>query len=242
MVKDSAGSHDGWFWSNPVKGQCVGRQPPVPVRPPGVRVRASTASAATPPPSRPAPSRRDANEFTFVVAAEHRRVSRASRSCSASMTRGGSDADGRSRATPATSDEAHDSHPSSATRPRCTPDAARAVHAEPTRVPGASSTRSSRPSRRTWSHLPPVTHDWVVRRPRTRRSAAVRHLQPVHELPRRAGGAVRAVDVRARPARAPSTAPPGVGRVAVRRVAVDADGPGRPRPGLLRPARERDRS
>src|SRR5687768_13650191 len=23
MVKDSAGSHDGWFWSNPSKGQCV---------------------------------------------------------------------------------------------------------------------------------------------------------------------------------------------------------------------------
>ncbi len=23
MVKDSAGSHDGWFWSNPTKGQCV---------------------------------------------------------------------------------------------------------------------------------------------------------------------------------------------------------------------------
>ena len=23
MVKDSAGSHDGWYWSNPVKGQCV---------------------------------------------------------------------------------------------------------------------------------------------------------------------------------------------------------------------------
>lgn len=22
MVKDSAGSHDGWFWSNPIKGQC----------------------------------------------------------------------------------------------------------------------------------------------------------------------------------------------------------------------------
>lgn len=23
MVKDASGSHDGWFWSNPVKGQCV---------------------------------------------------------------------------------------------------------------------------------------------------------------------------------------------------------------------------
>ena len=68
MVKDSAGSHDGWFWSNPVKGQCVVDNHRVPVRRTRSRVSATTACAATPPtrsPGRPATAD-VANEFTFA--------------------------------------------------------------------------------------------------------------------------------------------------------------------------------
>ena len=39
MVKDASGSHDGWFWSNPVKGQCVVDNHAASVRPSGVRLR-----------------------------------------------------------------------------------------------------------------------------------------------------------------------------------------------------------
>ena len=66
MVKDSAGSHDGWFWSNPVKGRCVvdnHRYPfPHPVSGFGhycVRCHASTRS-----PGQEAGSR--GNEFVFA--------------------------------------------------------------------------------------------------------------------------------------------------------------------------------
>jgi len=67
MVKDSAGSHDGWFWSNPVKGQCVVDNHQYPFDHPVsgfgqycVRCHAATHSPGTQPAS-------DANEFTFVA-------------------------------------------------------------------------------------------------------------------------------------------------------------------------------
>lgn len=66
MVKDSSASHDGWFWSNPAKGQCVtdGRQYPFDYPTSGfglycIRCHASTQSPGVEPAS-------DANEFTFA--------------------------------------------------------------------------------------------------------------------------------------------------------------------------------
>jgi hypothetical protein len=66
MVKDSAGSHDGWFWSNPAKGQCVVDNHQYPFDHPVsgfgqycVRCHAATQSPGTQPAS-------DANEFTFI--------------------------------------------------------------------------------------------------------------------------------------------------------------------------------
>lgn len=67
MVKDSAGSHDGWFWSNPVKGQCVADNRRYPFDYPVsgfglycVRCHASTHSPGAEP---AAPE----NEFTFAA-------------------------------------------------------------------------------------------------------------------------------------------------------------------------------
>src|SRR5262245_16666775 len=66
MVKDSTGSHDGWFWSNPAKGQCVVDNHQYPFDHPVsgfgqycVRCHAATQSPGTQPAS-------DANEFTFI--------------------------------------------------------------------------------------------------------------------------------------------------------------------------------
>ena len=66
MVKDASGSHDGWFWSNPVKGQCVvdNHKPPFdhPVSGFGhycIRCHAATQSPGAEPASA-------ANEFTFA--------------------------------------------------------------------------------------------------------------------------------------------------------------------------------
>jgi len=66
MVKDSSGSHDGWFWSNPAKGQCVVDNHQYPFDHPVsgfgqycIRCHASTHSPGTEPAS-------DANEFTFI--------------------------------------------------------------------------------------------------------------------------------------------------------------------------------
>ncbi len=66
MVKDSAGSHDGWFWSNPAKGQCVvdnHRDPfPHPISGFGhycLRCHAAPASPGT-------ATSAAANEFTFA--------------------------------------------------------------------------------------------------------------------------------------------------------------------------------
>jgi hypothetical protein len=66
MVKDSAGSHDGWFWSNPAKGQCVvdNHRPPFPHPVSGfghycVRCHASAHTPGEAPAAQ-------ANEFTFA--------------------------------------------------------------------------------------------------------------------------------------------------------------------------------
>jgi hypothetical protein len=66
MVKDSAGSHDGWFWSNPSKGQCVVDNHRYPFDHPisgfglyCVRCHASTQSPG-------AETASPANEFTFA--------------------------------------------------------------------------------------------------------------------------------------------------------------------------------
>ncbi len=66
MVKDSAGSHDGWFWSNPAKGQCVADNHRYPFDYPisgfglyCVRCHAATHSPGTEPADR-------GNEFTFA--------------------------------------------------------------------------------------------------------------------------------------------------------------------------------
>jgi hypothetical protein len=66
MVKDSAGSHDGWFWSNPAKGQCPKPRHVFPFEYPDsgfgmycIRCHAATQS----PGSEPAASE---NEYTFA--------------------------------------------------------------------------------------------------------------------------------------------------------------------------------
>lgn len=66
MVKDSSGSHDGWFWSNPVKGRCVVDNHRYPFDHPVsgfghycVRCHAATQTPGAEPTS-------DANEFTFA--------------------------------------------------------------------------------------------------------------------------------------------------------------------------------
>jgi hypothetical protein len=66
MVKDSAGSHDGWFWSNPTKGQCATDQHQYPFEHPasgfGIYCVRCHASAHTPG-TEPAAA---ANEYTFI--------------------------------------------------------------------------------------------------------------------------------------------------------------------------------
>jgi hypothetical protein len=66
MVKDSSGSHDGWFWSNPVKAQCATDNHQYPFSHPVsgfglycIRCHASTQSPGTDTGSQ-------ANEFTFA--------------------------------------------------------------------------------------------------------------------------------------------------------------------------------
>ena len=66
MVKDSAGSHDGWFWSNPVKGQCVvdNHKYPYPHPVSGFGHYCVRCHASTHTPGEEASSK--ANEFTFA--------------------------------------------------------------------------------------------------------------------------------------------------------------------------------
>ncbi len=66
MVKDSAGSHDGWFWSNPSKGQCVVDHHQYPFDHPvsGFGIYCVRCHAATQSPG--AETASPANEFTFI--------------------------------------------------------------------------------------------------------------------------------------------------------------------------------
>ena len=227
MVKDSAGSRDGWFWSNPAKGQCVvdnHREPfDHPVSGFGhycLRCHASPAVAR-----RGGRLRRE--RVHLRVAPQHRRVpGRADPVPRRRLVAGGRPAATAPRrrgrlALPLRPPEARP-----ATRP-----------ARPTGPSSTSSPRSRRADLATSSHLPPATHDWVVEPPRP--GPGVRHLQPVHGLPFRADGPVRPVDVRPR-RHFGRVRRPGPRRLAPRGMAVDADGPRRPRPRLPRPGRGRD--
>ena len=149
MVKDSAGSHDGWFWSNPIKGQCVvdnHRYPfPHPVSGFGhycVRCHASTQSpgvaAASP-----------ANEFTFASLSNIAgypgepilfRVDDSWRPGAAA-----------SRST------SHDAHPTCA-RPAVVEPPVRPAHAGFLGL----FPWMKRPTLHQIEYLPPVTHDWVI--------------------------------------------------------------------------------
>ncbi len=153
MVKDSAGSHDGWYWGNPVKGQCVvdnHRHPfPHPVSGFGhycVRCHASTASPGEAPAS-------GANEFTF---ASLRNI--AGFPGEPILFRV-DDSWRKDKAGASASAESHDSHP------KCVrPTAAKL----PNRVADLAFLRLFPSIERVGlaevAHLPPVTHDWVVNR------------------------------------------------------------------------------
>jgi len=151
MVKDSAGSHDGWFWSNPVKGQCVVDEHKYPFPHPVsgfghycVRCHAATQSPNAEPAS-------DANEFTFVSLRNIAgfpgepilfRVDDSWREDARKKKAG---------------DKGNDSHPTCA-RPEAPQRPARRA-SEPF-LDFFASIKLGELSR--VAHLPPVTHDWVV--------------------------------------------------------------------------------
>ena len=168
MVKDAAGSHDGWFWSNPAKGQeaVVNHKYPFdhPVSGFGiycVRCHASTKTHGA------------TNEFTF---ASLRNVEgfpgepllfRVDDSWRKPKDR---EEPGGSKDLEDTTNEALvakiDAEQANASHPRCTG----AAHPEQC-VPVLNQqflemfpTIAAR-SRNEVQHIPPVTHDWVVRRP-----------------------------------------------------------------------------
>lgn len=151
MVKDSAGSHDGWFWSNPVKGQCPvdEHQYPFPHPVSGfghycVRCHAATRSPGA---DVAAPD----NEFTFISLRNIRgfpgepilfRVDDSWR-------------DEKKKPT----DEAGAAHPG-CVRPKPTERPVRP--ANPRFLDAFASVEPLDLSR--VAHLPPVTHDWAVAR------------------------------------------------------------------------------
>ena len=156
MVKDSSGSHDGWFWSNPVKGQCSTDPHRYPFDYPAsgfgqycVRCHAATHTPGT----KPADS---ANEFTF---ASLRNIAgfpgtplefRVDASWREPLDKG--------QTTAASSKHpSHDSHPKCA-RPKTPERPTHHVNAEFLRT-----YKSIKPvDIAEVSHLPPVSHDWVV--------------------------------------------------------------------------------
>lgn len=155
MVKDSSGSHDGWFWSNPAKGQCAVDNHQYPFAHPlsgfghyCIRCHAATQSPGTEPGSA-------ANEFTFASLRNvagfpgeplQFRVDDSWRLEKAIQKPGGSAAD-----------SLHVSHPSCA---RSTPADPPTRNANQRFLSFFDSIRAGRQS--DVSHLPPVTHDWVV--------------------------------------------------------------------------------
>ena len=231
MVKDSSGSHDGWFWSNPAKGQCVVDNHRYPFDHPVsgfghycVRCHAATQSPGAEPAER-------GERVHLRVAAEHRRLpGRADplpgRRLVASRTRG---RQGRRRA----GDDRHDPHPQCAR-----PDAAGA--AGPRRRPAIPGPLRLDQARRARGRVASCR-----RSPTTGSSAAATASQEFvtsnqcmscHAglvAPFGPSMFVPTGDERGVRGRRP-------GRLALRRMALDADGPGGPRPDLLRPGRERD--
>ncbi len=156
MVKDSAGSHDGWFWSNPAKGQCAADNHRYPFDYPTsgfgqycVRCHAATQSPGAEPAA-------DTNEFTFASlrnvagfpgAPLQFRVDDSWRQ----------DAPKPSADDPRSAAARHESHPQCA-RPK-TPE-------RPARVADSGFvgffTAIKPLALAEVSFLPPVTHDWVV--------------------------------------------------------------------------------
>jgi hypothetical protein len=158
MVKDSSGSHDGWFWSNPAKGQCVVDNHEYPFAHPVsgfghycVRCHAATQSPGS-------ETTGASNEFTF---ASLRNI--AGFPGEPILFR--VDDSWRQGAEKAKADDAstgadhHDSHPKcvrpeTPVRPSRIADLGFLSFFNSTDFTGLSGV----------SHLPPVTHDWVVSR------------------------------------------------------------------------------
>jgi hypothetical protein len=155
MVKDSAGSHDGWFWSNPIKGQCVTdahRYPfDYPVSGFGIYcVRCHTATQS--PGAAPAS---DANEFTFVSL---RNIAGFAGQPILFRVDDSWRKDAQKEKAEATNaDVRHDSHPSCARPkppelPMRRPNSAFLSFFDSIKVVALKDV----------AHLPPVTHDWVA--------------------------------------------------------------------------------
>jgi hypothetical protein len=155
MVKDAAGSHDGWFWSNPAKGQCVVDNHQYPFDHPlsgfglyCVRCHAATRS----PGAEPAGA---ANEFTF---ASLRNIAGFPGEPILFRVDDSWRDDTPKKADVAPSgDDHHDSHPRCARpelpmRPIRIADQRFLSVFNSIELDGLSEV----------SHLPPVTHDWVV--------------------------------------------------------------------------------
>jgi hypothetical protein len=150
MVKDSSASHDSWFWSNPVKNQCVVDNHQYPFDYPlsgfglyCVRCHAATHSPGAEPAS-------DANEFTF---ASMRNIA----GFPGTPIQFRVDDSWRPSALKKASDVHHDSHPSCA-RAKA-PD--RPIHKADARFLGFF--QSIQPvGLANVVNLPPATHDWVV--------------------------------------------------------------------------------
>ena len=226
MIKDSAGSHDGWFWSNPVKGQCTvdpHRYPyDYPVSGFGqycVRCHAATQSPGVEPASA-------ANEFTF---AHLRNIAGFPGQPMIFRV----DDTWRAEAQKEQSAEARtDAHPKCA-RPEAPP---KPVHTPNPRFLSFFSSIKTFPITEV-SHLPPVTHDWVVNRrdPKTEfmtsnqcmncHSGLTAPFGPSMFVPKGPSHGLRRV---------------GLGRVALWRMALHADGARRSRPDLLCSTRMRD--
>ncbi len=154
MVKDSAGSRDGWFWSNPVKGQCAADNHRYPFEHPVsgfghycVRCHAATQSPGAAPAS-------DANEFTF---ASLRNVAGFPGEPILFRVDDSWRPDGRKAEGAAPGDPRHDSHPRCA-RPKAP---ARPAHRAQPRFQSFFDS-IERVGLSDVAHLPPVTHDWAV--------------------------------------------------------------------------------
>jgi len=151
MVKDSAGAHDGWFWSNPVKGQCVTDNHQYPFDYPVsgfglycVRCHATTHSPGTEPAA-------DANEFTFAA------LRNIAGFPGQPILFRVDDSWRQEKKKDSLADEHHDSHPKCA-RPKAPELPVRKP--DPAFLKFFDSIQSV--ALKDVAHLPPVTHDHVV--------------------------------------------------------------------------------